>query len=153
MHYYLIEVCILTLSIFFSFSLAYFLCSTVSPHSLPPSFGELIWPLQTGLLAENGSWTAEDNRAVLEGVRGSFWVRNTTEVQMIHSKELLSVPQHTVPGLLGTSQVSQLILQARVKFRHGWCSFSTKSQKAFLIPIYLHFTQCSLNVNHYLFHN
>lgn len=151
MHHYLIEVCILILSIFFRFPLAHFTRSTVCPHSLPPSFGELIWPLRTGLLAENGSWTAGDNRAVLESVWASFWERNTTEIQMICSKELLSI--HAVPGLLGTSQVSQLLLQARVKFRNGQCSFSTKSQGAFLIPIYLHFTRCSLNVNISFFHN
>ena len=138
MHYYLTEVCILILSVFFSPPLVYFICATVCPYGLPPSFGELVWPPQTGLLAESGRWTAGHNRAVSESLWGSFWMRNTAEVQTIHSKELLSIHQHTVPGLLRTSQVSQPLSQQGCNWGITQCSFSTKSQGAFLNPIYLH---------------
>lgn len=53
-----------------------------------PQAGKLIWPLQKRLLAGNGSWTAGNNRAVLESGLRSFWVRNPTEIQIIHNKEL-----------------------------------------------------------------
>lgn len=117
MHYYLIEVCILILIIFFSFPLVYFIHSTVCPHSFPSSSAELIWPLQTGLLAENSNWTAGDNKAVLEGAWGSFWFRNTTEVQMTLSEEWLSIHLHTVSGLLSTSTSFPLLLQASVEIQ------------------------------------
>lgn len=152
MHYYLIEVCILILSIFFSFPLVCFVHCTVCPHSLPLSPGELIWPLQTGLLAEKGSWTAGNNKAVLEGDCRSFWFRNTTEVQITLSKSDWAFTC-TVSGLLITSQASLCFYKQGWKFRNRQCLFLIKSQRAFLISICWHFTQCSLNASHYLFHN
>lgn len=153
MHYYLIEVCILILIMFFSFPLVYFVLSTVCPYSFPPSSGELIWPLLTGLLAENSSWTAGDNKAVLEGAGGSFWFRNTTDGQITLSEEWLGIHLHTVSGLLSTSQASLCFYKQGWELRNRQGLFLTESQRAILIPVCWHFTQCSLHANHSLFHN
>lgn len=132
-------------------------CVFYPQYSVPTQLSPELWwaDLTPANRAAGREWQlrAGDNKTVLEGAWGSFWFRNNTEVKINLSKDWLSIHLHTVSGLLSTSQASLCFYKQGCKFRNGQCLFLTKSQTVFLIPICWHFTQFSLNANHYLFHN